>query len=187
MPTQNIGLDGVVEQQNNYKKSGFKLAYRNIRYEGFGTSKEIKDKNIVFLSEIPFKQLLNYDNEIFPASRPTFFREWIKQPESLSVGYLKNDKLLGYGMVRKCRTGFKVGPLFTNNPWVAEQLFQKIRTFVGKENQIYLDTPELNKKAIRLAENHKMKPMFETARMYNKEEPKVSLQKVFGVTTFELG
>src|ERR1700757_5021457 len=29
-----IGLDGVVAQQDNYKKSGFKLAYANIRYGG---------------------------------------------------------------------------------------------------------------------------------------------------------
>lgn len=33
---RNVGLDGVVSQQNNYRKSGFTLAYRNIRYEGFG-------------------------------------------------------------------------------------------------------------------------------------------------------
>jgi len=32
-----------------------------------------------------------------------------------------------------------------------------------------------------------MKPMFETARMYTKEEPEAPLNKVFGVTTFELG
>ena len=31
-----IGLDGVIDQQENYKKSGFRLAYRNIRYEGIG-------------------------------------------------------------------------------------------------------------------------------------------------------
>ncbi|MDA3874626.1 MAG: GNAT family N-acetyltransferase, partial [Kiritimatiellae bacterium] len=29
-----IGLDGVVEQQANYIKSGFDLAYRNCRYQG---------------------------------------------------------------------------------------------------------------------------------------------------------
>src|SRR4051812_26841802 len=29
-----IGLDGVVAQQDNYKKSGFQLAYANIRYGG---------------------------------------------------------------------------------------------------------------------------------------------------------
>ena len=31
-----IGLDGVVAQQDNYRESGFTLAYRNIRYQGFG-------------------------------------------------------------------------------------------------------------------------------------------------------
>ncbi|HSH94361.1 MAG TPA: GNAT family N-acetyltransferase, partial [Roseimicrobium sp.] len=31
---QVIGLDGVVAQQENYRKSGFALAYRNIRYGG---------------------------------------------------------------------------------------------------------------------------------------------------------
>src|SRR5947199_2727116 len=29
-----VGLDGVVAQQENYRKSGFKLAYANIRYGG---------------------------------------------------------------------------------------------------------------------------------------------------------
>src|SRR5262245_8476420 len=29
-----IGLDGVVAQQRNYTKSGFKLAYANVRYGG---------------------------------------------------------------------------------------------------------------------------------------------------------
>src|SRR4051794_27818590 len=28
----NIGLDGVVAQQGNYAKSGFRLAYRHVRY-----------------------------------------------------------------------------------------------------------------------------------------------------------
>src|SRR5499426_4685816 len=29
-----IGLDGVVAQQENYKRSGFRLAYANVRYGG---------------------------------------------------------------------------------------------------------------------------------------------------------
>jgi len=32
-----------------------------------------------------------------------------------------------------------------------------------------------------------MKPMFETARMYTKKPPNTPLQKVYGVTSFELG
>lgn len=187
LPTQNIGLDGVVAQQENYKKSGFKLAYRNIRYEGVGANDEITDQNVVSLSQVPFEQLFQYDNQVFPTNRPIFLKEWIRQQESLSIAYVKEGNLLGYGMVRKCRTGFKVGPLFADNKNVADTLFRKMRTFVGEGTQIYLDTPEVNKSAIALAEKYDMKPMFETARMYTKGEPKVALHRVFGVTTFELG
>lgn len=186
--SQNIGLDGVVAQQENYKKSGFKLAYRNIRYEGKGSSvTKNNPEDIVKLSEFPFEQLVKYDNNLFPAPRSQFLRLWIKQPESLALGFVDNGKLKGYGMVRKCRTGFKVGPLFADNEIIANKLFQKMRSFVGENAQIFLDVPEVNKQAVALAEQYKMKPMFETARMYTKEPPKIDLDKVFGVTTFELG
>lgn len=187
LPSQNIGLDGVVAQQENYKKSGFKLAYRNIRYEGFGIDGKVDESNITPLFSVPFESLLKYDNQVFPTPRQTFLKEWFKQPDSLSIAYVQNRKLMGYGMVRKCRAGYKVGPLFADTPVIADKLFQKLRTFVGEPNKIYLDTPELNKRAIALAEKYQMKPMFETARMYTKTKPKVNLQKVFGVTTFELG
>lgn len=187
LPTQNIGLDGVVAQQENYKKSGFKLAYRNIRYEGTGIDDKTNDTHIVPLSSVNFEQLAAYDNQVFPTSRQSFLKEWIKQPESLSIAYVENNGLLGYAMVRKCQTGYKVGPLFADNPDIADKMFLNLRAFVGSKNQIFLDTPEVNKEAVALVERYQMKPMFETARMYTKEEPKVNLQKVFGVTTFELG
>jgi len=187
LPTQNIGLDGVLAQQENYKKSGFKLAYRNIRYEGVGTNDKVDDPNIIPLLQVPFEQLLKYDRQVFPTERAVFLEEWIKQPESLAIAYIKDSNLLGYGMIRKCRTGFKVGPLFADDKVIADTLFQRMRSFAGADLQIFLDTPEVNKSAVLLAETYAMKPMFETARMYTKEQSKVDLQKVFGVTTFELG
>lgn len=90
-------------------------------------------------------------------------------------------------MIRKCRTGFKVGPLFADTDIIANNLFQKMRSFVGQNSQIFIDVPEINKNAVALVEQYKMVPMFETARMYTKEFPKINLKKVFGVTTLELG
>lgn len=186
LKTQNIGLDGVVAQQENYKKSGFTRAYANIRYEGIGGKTRKRSKYVAALSTVPLGVLLNYDRKMFPANRSRFLKLWIKQPKSLALGYLQNGKLLGYGIVRPCRAGYKVGPLFANNEKIAEELFQKMRAFVGKK-KLYLDVPELNKKAVALAKRFKMKPMFETARMYTKKAPKLTLNKIFGVTTFELG
>lgn len=188
LSSKNVALDGVVAQQENYKKSGFKLAYRHIRYEGHGSDKNLKEnKNIILLSKIDFDLINKYDKEIFLHDRKEFLKLWITQPESLAIGYVKDKKLLGYGMVRKCRSGFKVGPLFADSKDVAKELFKRIRSFIGKKNLIYLDVPEPNKKALALAKEFKMKSMFETARMYTKEFPKTPLDKIFGVTTFEVG
>ncbi len=187
LPTQNISLDGVAAQQENYKKSGFKLAYGNIRYEGKGSDDKLDDKNIVSLSQVQFDQLVSYDNQVFPTERRLFLQNWIMQPESLSVAFINERNILGYGTVRKCRVGFKVGPLFADNETIADALFFKLKSSVGGQESIFLDVPEVNKTAVKLADSYKMKPMFQTARMYTKEQPKNDLNKIFGVTTFELG
>lgn len=188
LSSQNVALDGVVAQQENYKKSGFKLAYRHIRFEGRGSDKKLKEnRNILSLSKINIDLLLDYDKEIFLHDRKKFLKLWIKQPGSLTIGYVKNKKLLGYSMVRKCRNGYKVGPLFADSKQIAKELFERMRVFVGIDNFIYLDVPEPNKEAMELVKKYRMKQMFETARMYTKDIPKTPLNKVFGVTTFEVG
>ena len=40
-----IGLDGVVAQQDNYRKSGFQLAYANVRYGGSHVPATIEGEN----------------------------------------------------------------------------------------------------------------------------------------------
>lgn len=186
LDTQNIGLDGVVAQQENYKKSGFILAYSNIRYEGIGSKTVKPSPNIVLIKDISFDQLLHYDRQFFPADRERFLKEWIKQPESLALGFVKNNTLMGYGMVRKCSVGYKIGPLFADTAKIADELFQQFRAFVGNE-KIYLDVPEVNKEAVFLANRNSMVPMFGTARMYTKTPPSIPLERIFGVTTFEIG
>lgn len=45
----------------------------------------------------------------------------------------------------------------------------------------------MNLKAVELAEKNKMNIVFETMRIYSLAAPKVPMEKVFGVTSFELG
>lgn len=161
-----VGLDGVLNQQATYKLSGFNLAYRNIRYKGKGVHQTNLDPNIMLLSKIPFSTLLSYDEKIFPVSRSKFLKLWITQPESLAIGYIKNQKLLGYGVIRKCRVGYKVGPLFADNDGVANAIFQRLQTHAGESSSIFLDVPGVHSSAVALAKKYHMVPMFETARMY---------------------
>jgi len=68
----NVGLDGVVDQQENYKKSGFKLAYRNIRFEGLGIENYKPSIHLTPLKDIDFEILYHFDRNFFPSSRKEF-------------------------------------------------------------------------------------------------------------------
>lgn len=54
-------------------------------------------------------------------------------------------------------------------------------------NEIVLDIRAVNRDAIALAELLGLKPTFETARMYTGSAPSLRLDRVFGLTSFELG
>jgi GNAT superfamily N-acetyltransferase len=182
-----IGLDGVVDQQENYKRSGFVFAYRNIRYQGSGGGVSPIDSGVVPLSAIPFDKVLAYDKSFFPAGRTPFLACWINQPQSTALGILENRKLAGYGVIRTCRSGCKIGPLFADSPELAHRLFLALRTRASSSDPIFLDTPEVNSAAVDLAEHHNLTVTFETARMYTGTAPDLPINRLFGVTTFELG
>ncbi|MGD9973882.1 MAG: GNAT family N-acetyltransferase [Desulfatirhabdiaceae bacterium] len=184
---RNIGLDGVVAQQDNYKKSGFKPAYRNIRYQGIGGGDSPTDPGIVRLSTIPFDRICDYDKPFFPDNRIRFLKCWIDLPQSTALGILRNHRLAGYGVLRICRSGYKIGPLFADDPGLAEQLFLALKAHAPGGAPVFLDTPAVNPAAVDLAKRHNMTDMFETARMYTGESPDLPINRLFGVTTFELG
>jgi hypothetical protein len=184
---RNVGLDGVLLQQENYKKSGFKLTHRSVRYQGTVAGDEKFNPGIVLLSEVPIDDLLRYDELHFPDQRGRFLKKWVAQPNSLALGLVGDEGLSGYGLLRRCRLGFKIGPLFAENEKIAESLFSALAGGAEEGAPVFLDVPEPNHAALRLAERHGMEKTFETARMYTKGDPGLPLRNIFGVTTFELG
>ena len=184
---RNIGLDGVVAQQDNYRKSGFKIAHRNMRYEGVTGGNMPNKDSIIRLTEIPFDVTENYDRRFFPDQRTDFLKAWLCQPESLALGILDKGKLTGYGMIRVCRSGYKIGPLFADNAKLAETLFLALKAGVKSGEPVCLDIPELNSDALALVNKYSMNFIFETARMYTGPAPNLPMDRLFGITSFELG
>ncbi len=182
-----VGLDGVIAQQENYKKSGFALAYRNVRYQGYGGGTLFSDPDIVSLQTIPFEKVAAYDRPFFLDDRKAFLRCWINQPRCTGLGIMRNQKLAGYGVLRQCRHGYKIGPLFADTPLDAERLFSALKATTSEKESVFIDIPEVNPAALQLVQHHNMAIIFETSRMYRGTIPVLSLERTFGVTTFELG
>ena len=108
-------------------------------------------------------------------------------PDSHALGFVRDDRLVGYGIVRRCQEGFKVGPLFADNEMIADQILLGLSERVPATETMFLDVPEVNPLAISLVERYGMTKVFETARMYTDNFPDIEISGVFGVTTFELG
>ncbi|PSO30404.1 GNAT family N-acetyltransferase [Bradyrhizobium sp. MOS002] len=181
-----IGLDGVVAQQDNYKKSGFQLAYANVRYGGIVAAPSKPPADVVALDTIPFARVEADDAMVFPAPRSAFLRAWVGTSGHVGRALLRDGKLVAWGVIRPCRTGRKIGPLVADDRAAADAIVQVLLASTNG-GEISLDVPAINREAIALAESLGLKPVFETARMYTGPIAPMRIDRVFGVTSFELG
>jgi GNAT superfamily N-acetyltransferase len=174
------GLDGVVAQQSNYAKSGFKYAYTHKRFVG----QPLERFPSSLTEHIPFETLKEYDRSVFGYDRSAFLKPWLR---AICLGKMEQGLLVGMGVMRRCEKGYKIGPLFADHLEVAKEIYQGLCS-KASDGPIYIDVPEINKEAMELVEFFNLKSAsFETGRMYNQNPPKQPLHKVFGVTTLELG
>lgn len=184
---RNVGLDGVVAQQHNYKKSGFSPAWNNIRHEGAPpVMPPAAGVTLVDARALPFDRLAAYDRRFFPEARDHFLAPWIALPERTGLVAIENGEVQGLGVIRTCRAASRIGPLYAVSPGIAAALVSGLAAKTGAM-AVAIDIPDRNGPAVRLAEQMGLKPAFETARMYTGPDPAVEYAGLFGVTSLELG
>jgi hypothetical protein len=180
-----IGTDGVLAKQDQYARlAGFVPAHRNVRFGGKISG--LAHKDVFPLRDFEWSDVAAFDAGCFPAPRENFLRRWIAQDDALALGACGPGGLAGFGVIRRCGAGCKVGPLFANGPWVAGRILSSLAGFAAGE-EIYLDVPECNREGTHLAVTLGMQPVFATARMYAGPAPELATERIFGVTSFELG
>ncbi|MEO3472832.1 GNAT family N-acetyltransferase [Roseomonas sp. CAU 1739] len=183
-----VGLDGVVAQQANYRRSGFDLVHRNIR---FGVASPRAPRlaaapPVVDAATLPVPAVAAFDRTCFPAPRDAFLRSWLTAPGHVARAVPGAGGLRGLAVLRPCREGSKIGPLFAEDPVVARALFAALLA-AAPPGAVFLDLPEPNADAIAMATEAGMAPAFETARMYAGPAPALPLARIYGITSFELG
>lgn len=183
-PGASIGMDGVFAMVPFYERGGFALAYRDLRFEGIaqGTA----DPQVCPLDPSLFASVEAVDRAYVPAPRSSFLRQWMFQPGAHAIGLMEKDRLVGYGIARPARTGYKLGPVFAERADIAERLLNSLMAKIAGQ-QVQLDVPEPNEAGMRLARQFGLKEVFGCARMYCGADPKLPVQGIYGVTSFEFG
>lgn len=183
---RNAGLDGVEEMAAKYARLGYRPAHRSTRHIFEPQAMHRVVEQIVPLADVPFAELAAYDRRHFFAPREAFLKRWIAQAESLALGFVDGGQLRGYGVLRKCRVGCKIGPLFAEEPDIAEALFRALCNHAVAE-PVAIDIPAPNEAGMKLASRHGMQGGFTCERMYLRGDPGLPLDKIYGITSFEAG
>jgi hypothetical protein len=185
------GGDGVLENVEKYKRIGRAYAYRNARFEGIKTNTNWKPAAPLHdARQLPLESIIALDRECFPAPRSQFLAAWLHQPEAIALASVNGHdvgSIQGYGVIRRCFRGWKIGPLFARDEQTAENLFRGLVDGIPLGDPFVLDIAEPNEAAKRLVARYGLKEVFATARMYTGPFPKVRLDWIYGITTFELG
>lgn len=170
--TRTIGLDGVPEQQASYGRMGFVPVYETIRMSGV-LPRIQPASGVVPIEDV--SQIVALDRACFPAAREAFVERWIASPHRA----VRADG--GYGVARRCLDGSKLGPIFAEDCDIAKAM---LTAFHGP---VQIDMPATQTRAIDHLVELGFRPGFTTARMYRGTPPVMSMDRIYGVTSLELG
>lgn len=181
-----IGLDGVPAQQGNYSSMGFAPVYRTWRWSGPAAAvSTLPGADIFPVTGAMLPALAAFDRRFFAAPRDAFLGSWLNPPRIGRV-LMEDGGIVGYGVARQCRDGFKIGPLFADRIDSARRLLAALAAECGA-GPVHLDVPQTNAEFASALAADGMTKSFVTARMYRGAAPQTDLSGVFAVTTLELG
>ena len=181
-----VGLDGVVAQQGNYRQSGFELAYKTFRFGGVPAVGRSAGTGVRAAEAADLDAITAYDNACYPADRARFVEHWLTGPGHRALVRIVDGRLTGYSVIRPALTSLRIGPLFADTAEDARGLFAALAA-EADGRPVSVDIPETSAAGVALAEEYGLTPSFETARMYTGPVRPYATDRVYGVTTLELG
>lgn len=190
-----MALYSVPTQVGRYQKEGFNTEFANQGWQLLKTHES--PRTVPSLSEcLPIGEdiipdVSRYDQAIFSVSRTKLLQEVLKLSRVSGI-FLKNEKqITGFGIIRPCNNGCRVGPLFADTVENAKKLFLCLFETID-EGKIIIDIPKQNKYAILFAEYFGLTPLSqgETFTMFKGEVPEPlikNIDKNYGVFSLEIG
>ena len=183
-----IGLDTRTHLTDFYREGGFRRSHSTVRFAGpplRGDGPAVT--NVVPLDDLHPTDIVRFDRLHFGVHRTAFLQAWLAQPQAWARAARRGDELLGYGVIRQSRLGYKIGPLFAHDDEVAADIVHGLSACIPADSSLLLDVPERNPAGLGLGAELSLTPVGRFDRMYRGTPPQVRWEGVFGSTTPQLG
>ncbi|MCM2474109.1 GNAT family N-acetyltransferase [Rhizobium sp. CG5] len=180
-----IGLDGVPEQQANYRRMGFAAVSETFRWSGVHAGTATSDTDVIDVMPSLLPAIAAFDRNFFAEARDAFLNAWLAPPR-VARAIVRNGEIQGYAVARACHDGVKIGPLFAQTPADAKLLLDTLAA-TSDGQTLHIDVP-----AGQTAFSDDLQALgfvrgFATARMYKGPPPALNQAGIFGITSLELG
>ncbi|WP_375173264.1 GNAT family N-acetyltransferase [Pseudooceanicola sp.] len=180
---RSIGLDGVPEQQSNYRKSGFALTGETRRYGGTFTGPVPPWRLATPQDQAEIRRL---DRAANGFDRPAFLAAWVQPgPTRRTVVLGPSEGITGFATARLCKSGCKIGPIVAPDADEAVDLARQAAGSLG-QRQVIIDVPDGGRRFSDLLAAQGFEVGFTTARMYKGPAPEGN-GTLQAIATMELG
>lgn len=188
-----LGLYAVPKQISRYQRAGLTGHHYNHRYE-LTRSSSINVENKIEHSANSadmYQGLLHYDCRMWGASRKNMFDALLVQQSVFA--FVTTDRntgaVNGYGLIRPCVEGFRIGPIYADTKDSAKVLGEALITRAGNNNRIMFDIPSNNPFSTAFADYFNLERVdaLDTLAMYKGDMNHQQEQYCYGVASLELG
>ncbi|MCL1849065.1 MAG: GNAT family N-acetyltransferase [Clostridiales bacterium] len=183
---RDVRINGLTEGKSFYEAYGFRSVSNVIRYKGSIFYESRRSENVCSAHDVDFRDLLAFDRAIFGVPRERFITTWLETPAMESLCLVVDGEIRGWGCMRRCRRGWRLGPVFALAYEYAEALLRRFAVKTIAED-VYMDIPECNVQAIRLAFSMGMTPTSARLRMYRGDAFPEPMDLIYGVSTLDIG
>jgi len=181
-----IGASGLSDGREFYEDYGFESTSNIIQYGGVMFAEARLSDDIYSAQDIDIRYLVRYDASRFGTHREKFIRAWLDTVVMDGVCLLKEGSIQGWGCLRRCRRGWRLGPVFAEKYEYAEEIVRHLAMKTYTE-WVFIDLPQNNVQAIRLAFAMGMTPLGARIRVVRGDRVSEPLDQIFGFTTLDIG
>lgn len=193
MGDRNVGGTSLSNRITFYAQFGWTIKSYTFHYNQGPVNPEFiadvpeGDFEVVSARDIKFDDVIAYDSEIHTVPRPVYISNWAEHQLANTYVALKSGRVVGYGVVRPSDVGYKMYPLYADDPKIAKALFCRLASHIPAGHDLIFTQPIDNDQANAMVAGNKLTSYLSMARLYNKWNIPVDIKRVYSVSTTEYG
>jgi GNAT superfamily N-acetyltransferase len=144
-PDAHIALYAVSEQVERYKKADF-IPVLTIQRWHLDSNKSLSTSISHQCTTITNKLIPSvgrYYQNHYVTNRDLLFNELLLKPETNGLVFMDDNVIKGFGFIRPCVRGFRIGALVADTPEIAQILIAGLLVF-AQSAPVFIDVPDSN-------------------------------------------